>query len=85
MFINYNPNTGYSVSHFRDPKGYYNSDILGLIEDIIFGGAGSCPLDGAKDALEDGAALAGLCEEYGDEVVQLVVEELYFLTESHEA
>lgn len=54
MFINYSVNTGISINTYRKPSGYANSDIGGLVEDIIAERDGCCPLEGAKDLLEDG-------------------------------
>ena len=86
MFINfYHITEDSSINSFRTADGYANSDALGLIEDIIEGRSGSCPLDGAKDAMEDGECLAELCEKHGDNTVQNVVEGLHFLIECHEA
>lgn len=59
MFINYNVNTGISINTYRQASGYANSDVNGLVDDILAGRDGSCPLDGAKDALEDGYLWAG--------------------------
>ena len=57
-FINYRPEIGFSVNGWRVPGGYFNDDVLGLVDDVLGECAGSCPLDGAKDALEDGSLWA---------------------------
>ena len=86
MFINfYNTTQDVSINSYRTARGYANSDVLGLIEDIIEGRRGSCPLDGAKDALEDGECLADLREKHGDDTVQNVVERLHAMIECHES
>lgn len=53
-FINYNVNTGINIATYRQPTGYANSDVGGLVDDILAGRDGCCPLEGAKDTLEDG-------------------------------
>lgn len=59
MFINYSVNAGISINSFRQPSGYANSEVTGLVDDILAERDGCCPLDGAKSALEDGALWAG--------------------------
>jgi hypothetical protein len=54
-FINFNVNTGISIDTYRGASGYANSDVAGLVDDIVNGVDGNCPLEGAKEALEDGA------------------------------
>ena len=54
MFINYDVNAGFSINTYRKPNGYANADVIGLIDDIVSGTCGNCPMDGALDALEDG-------------------------------
>ena len=59
MFINYDVSRGLSINTYRHASGYANSDVGGLVEDISQGHNSSCPLSGALDALQDGAAWAG--------------------------
>lgn len=54
-FINFDPMTGVSINTFRKPEGSMNDDVRGLVEDIRANCAGTCDLDGAKAALEDGS------------------------------
>ena len=59
LFLNYNANTEtLSINTFRN-TGYYNEDVCGMVEDIVTGVNSCCPLDGALDAVRDGAAWAG--------------------------
>ena len=59
LFINYNANTEtLSINTFRN-NGYFNDDVTGLVEDIAVGVSSSCDLEGALDAVRDGAAWAG--------------------------
>lgn len=59
LFINYNANTEtLSINTFRN-NGYFNDDVTGLVEDIAVGVSSSCYLEGALDAVRDGAAWAG--------------------------
>lgn len=59
LFINFDVNTGLSINTFRKPNGYYNEDVIGLVEDMAADRNGCCPLDGALDAVRDGSAWAG--------------------------
>lgn len=59
LFINFDVTTGLKISTFRHPSGYANSDVVGLVEDMVAERNGCCPLEGALEALEDGAAWAG--------------------------
>lgn len=54
-YINYAPATGVSINTFRKPEGYANNDVRGLVEDIRAERQGTCDLDGAEAALEDGS------------------------------
>ena len=59
LFLNYNANTEtLSINTFRN-NGYLNDDVTGLVEDIVVGVSSSCDLEGALDAVRDGAAWAG--------------------------
>ena len=59
LFLNYNAHTAtITVNTYRN-NGYFNEDVVGLIEDIAVGVHSSCPIDGALDAVRDGAAWAG--------------------------
>lgn len=59
-FINYSAqNDHYSIDTFRATGASYNDDVVGLIEDVKAGHSSCCPLDGTKDALEDGSVWAG--------------------------
>lgn len=51
-FINYSVNTGLSINTYRQPNGYANSDVSGLVDDILAERDGNCPLEGAKELLE---------------------------------
>lgn len=54
LFINYDFNVGLSVSPERNPAGYANSDVQGLVEDVMSESShSSCPFDGALKALND--------------------------------
>lgn len=59
MFINYDANKGLSINPYRAPDGYANGDVGGLVDDIMAERTGCCPLEGAKNALEDGALWNG--------------------------
>lgn len=54
-FINFTPMAGVSIDTYRKPEGSVNDDVRGLVEDIRANRAGTCDLDGAKAALEDGS------------------------------
>jgi hypothetical protein len=58
-FINFDVNTGISINSYRQAVGYFNDSVEGLVDDIVNGDCGCCPLDGAKHALEDGELWAG--------------------------
>lgn len=69
LFINYDFNVGLSVSPERNPTGYANSDVQGLVEDMMSDCLhSSCPFDSALEALEDGA----LWSEEEREVVESI-------------
>ena len=78
MFINNCPSLGLSINSFRKASGYANSDVVGLVDDIIAERAGSCPLEGAKEALEDGAAWQG------SDATPELLEQLHALICEHE-
>jgi len=62
LFLNYNANAilASDVVYISDHRGgLFNEDVSGLVEDMIADRSSSCPLDGALDALRDGAAWAG--------------------------
>jgi len=59
LFINFSPLAGYSVNTYRNPNGYANNDVLGFVDDVFNGVDSSCPLEGAREALEDGSLWAG--------------------------
>lgn len=71
MFINYSANSGISINSFRNPNGYANSDVTGLVDDIAGGRDGCCPLEGAKAALEDGSLWQG------SNATQEILEEIH--------
>lgn len=54
-------------------------DIVGFVESIISGQVSSALVDGAKDALEDGAIWVELSAKYGERAVQDALEELHNL------
>ena len=71
MFINYSRQSGITISTSRQAEGYAG-DLADVLEAIKKEGAAvCCDLDGAKDALCDGAYLAQIAAE------QEEVEELY--------
>lgn len=54
LFINYDFNVGLSIDSGQNPAGYANSDVQGLVEDLMSGSLhSSCPLDGALDELSN--------------------------------
>lgn len=54
LFINYDFNVGLSINSGQNPAGYANSDVQGLVEDLMSDTLhSSCPLDGALKALND--------------------------------
>jgi len=53
-FINFHRITGLSLSQTRDAE-YLQADVTGLVDNMMDGHDGCCPLEGAKDALEDGS------------------------------
>ena len=62
LFINYNANAALAADAIfisENRGGLTNDCVAGLVEDMVSGRSGNCPLDGALDALEDGAAWAG--------------------------
>ena len=62
LFLNYNANAALAADavYISDHRGgLFNDHVCGLVEDMIAERSGSCPLDGALEALEDGAAWAG--------------------------
>ncbi len=71
MFINYNRNTGINFSTSRQAEGYAG-DLADVLEAIKKEGAAvCCDLEGANDALCDGAYLAQVDADKD------AVEELY--------
>lgn len=61
LFLNYNAHTAtVTVNTYRN-NGYFNEDVVGLVEDIAVGVHSSCNLEGALDAVRDGAAWKGTC------------------------
>ena len=59
LFLNYNAHTStITVNTYRN-NGYFNEDVVGLVEDIAVGVHSSCPMEGALDAVRDGAVWAG--------------------------
>lgn len=76
-FINYDPNTGISINTYRQTNGYANDDVVELVADIVAGRPGCCPLEGAKDALEDGSLWNDKDQE--------AIEAIHNLIQEHEA
>ena len=74
-FINYNPMTGFSINTFREPNGYCNEDVLGLVEDVQNGASSCCMLDGAKDALEDGSLWTDEQQEIVESIHSVITED----------
>lgn len=59
LFLNYNANTEtLSVNTFRN-NGCHGLDVIDLVESMASGHSACCDLDGALDAVRDGAAWAG--------------------------
>lgn len=76
MFINYNPQTGVSVSTSRNPSAT-SGDLSDLVKAVVSSDESiCCDADGAKDALEDGAFLASL-NVADEEALQSAVEEIH--------
>jgi hypothetical protein len=73
-FINYNPMTGFSINTFRDSDGYYNDDVLGLVEDVQNGASSCCMVEGAKDALEDGSLWTDAQQEIVESIHNAIVD-----------
>lgn len=73
MFINYNVNYGIGISSYREPQGYFNSDVTGLVDDIVEERDGCCPLKGALELLEsDIWQGSNATAEVLDEIVQAI-------------
>lgn len=80
LFLNYNSDTvALTVNTYRN-NGYFNEDVVGLVEDIAVGVCSSCNLEGALDAVrsDDWAGTnatpevlemidAAICEFYDNE------------------
>lgn len=80
LFLNYNAHTGVvTVNTYRN-NGYFNDDVVGLIEDIVVGVHSCCNLEGALDAVRSddwagtnatpevlGMIDAAICEFYDNE------------------
>jgi hypothetical protein len=75
MFINYDQNIGITINSYRKPDGYANSDVGGLVDDIVAGRSGTCPLEGALETLEDGAYWEG---SYAKCVTPEILEEIHY-------
>ena len=59
LYLNYSAHTDtVSVNTYRN-NGWFNEDVAGLVEDIAEGVPSSCNLEGALEAVRDGAAWAG--------------------------
>ena len=59
LFLFYHAHTStITVNTYRN-NGYFNEDVVGLVEDIAVGVHSCCNLEGALDAVRDGAAWAG--------------------------
>ena len=76
-FINYDPATGVAINTYRQPNGYANDDVVELVDDMVAGRPGNCPLEGAKDALEDGSL-------WNDED-EHIINQIHNLIQEHEA
>lgn len=73
QFINFDVTTGLSINTYRNPNGYANSDVIGLVEDMVAGISGSCPLDGALEILEsDDWAGTNATPELLEDIVALI-------------
>lgn len=76
MFINYNRQSGIAFSISRQADGYWG-DLADVLEAIKTEGAAvCCDLDGAKDALCDGAYLAqiGAGQDEVEELYNAIVD-----------
>lgn len=75
MFVNYSVVTGVSVNPYRN-NGYANSDVGGLVDDMVNGVDGNCPLEGTMEALMDGEywqnsnATAEILEEVFEAIIK---------------
>lgn len=63
LFINFDPVAGLTIGPMRSPAGYANSDITGLIDDMVVQCAGNAPLNGALESLANGAAGTGIAAQ----------------------
>lgn len=75
-FINFSVNTGLSINAYRKVNSSA-SDIIDLALAVTRGDENvTCDLEGAKDALEDGAAWAGtdVTQEALEEIHDLICE-----------
>ena len=75
MFINYDPIKGITINSFRNPNGYANSDVKGLLEDMILANPGCCPLAGSWDAIHDDELLSAI--DANDEDIKRARDEIY--------
>jgi len=78
MFINYDVNRGLSINSYRHPSATMSKDVAELVDDIIADQNGCCPLEGAKDALEDGSVWQG------SDATHELLEELHALIRNYE-
>ena len=86
-FLNYTPTAGISINSFRKPETSFG-ELADLVRAVTKENENvSCSLEGAKDALEDGAYLEeigvqdtleeGTCLEKPPELTQEAVEEIH--------
>lgn len=58
-------------------------DIVDFVLLMIIGRTAGTRIKGAEDAIKDGSLWGNLCEEYGYDLVRIVLEELHELMSSH--
>ena len=80
MFINYDPNyTGITINPFRKPDAIEVGDVVGLVEYMMADKPCCCDLEGAIDALEDGAVWEGT------DATEEVLEAIHNAIREHES
>ena len=55
FFINYDPQIGVTIATHRKPDAVAVDDVIVLVDYVLSEQSCCCPLDGSKDALEDGS------------------------------
>lgn len=77
-FINFYPHEMGNVKRVTidDHAGYQVEDIAGMIDSMARGCTSSCPVEGAIEALRDGALLCELGDKYGQRWVDAMADEI---------